>query len=79
MLLTELSGLDWVEDRFDIYALRYYPSFGGSDPLVIPVGGRGFQQLKVITRNGDSWTTTEEVGCTFVPLVGKHGWSEGEK
>jgi len=47
--------------------------------LVIPVGGRGFQQLKVITRNGDSWTTTEEVGCTFVPLVGKHGWSEGEK
>ena len=47
--------------------------------LVIPVGGRGFQQLKVITRNGDDWTTTEEVGCTFVPLVGKHGWSEGEK
>jgi len=40
LLLTELSGLDWVEDRFDIYVLRYYPSFGGSDPLVIPVGGK---------------------------------------
>lgn len=39
-VLAELSGLDWVEDRFDIYALRYYPSFGGSDPLVIPVGGK---------------------------------------
>lgn len=39
-LLAELSGLDWVEDRFDIYTLRYYPSFGGSDPLVIPVGGK---------------------------------------
>jgi len=39
-LLAKLSGLDWVEDRFDIYALRYYPSFGGSDPMVIPVGGK---------------------------------------
>jgi len=47
--------------------------------LVIPVGERGFQQLKVITRTGDTWQTTEDVGCTFVPLVGKHGWAEGEK
>ncbi|MFC1559334.1 protein-L-isoaspartate(D-aspartate) O-methyltransferase [Gemmatimonadota bacterium] len=47
--------------------------------LVIPVGDRGFQQLKVITRTGDNWAATEDVGCTFVPLVGKHGWSEGEK
>jgi hypothetical protein len=39
-VLAELSGLDWVEDRFDIYALRYYPSFGGSDPTVIAVGGK---------------------------------------
>ena len=38
-LLTQLSGLDWVEDRFDLYVLRWYPSFGGSDPLVIPIGG----------------------------------------
>ncbi|MFC1530421.1 protein-L-isoaspartate(D-aspartate) O-methyltransferase [Gemmatimonadota bacterium] len=47
--------------------------------LVIPVGERGFQRLKVITRTGDRWQTTEDVGCTFVPLVGKHGWAEGEK
>jgi len=47
--------------------------------LVIPVGERGFQRLKVITRTGDSWQTAEDVGCTFVPLVGKHGWGEGEK
>ena len=40
LLLTRLSGLDWVEDQFDLYLLRYYPSFGGSDPLVIPVGGK---------------------------------------
>jgi hypothetical protein len=38
-LLSQLSGLDWVEDQFDIYALRYYPSFGSSDPLAIPIGG----------------------------------------
>jgi protein-L-isoaspartate(D-aspartate) O-methyltransferase len=44
--------------------------------LVIPVGGHGFQQLKVVTRQGDEFTTREEVGCSFVPLVGKHGWSE---
>ena len=28
-----------MEDRFDLYVLRYYPSSGGSDPLVIPIGG----------------------------------------
>ncbi len=44
--------------------------------LVIPVGGHGFQQLKVITREGNSFSTREEVGCTFVPLVGKHGWAD---
>ena len=38
-LLAQLSGLDWVEDRFDIYILKYYPSFGGADPLVIPLAG----------------------------------------
>ena len=39
-LLAQLSGLDWVEDRFDIFILKYYPSFGGPDPLVIPLAGR---------------------------------------
>lgn len=44
--------------------------------LVIPVGGFGFQQLKVITREGNSFSSREEVGCTFVPLIGKHGWTK---
>jgi len=39
-LLGRLSGLDWVEDRFDIYLLKYYPSFGGADPLAIPLSGK---------------------------------------
>ncbi|MCK4536087.1 MAG: protein-L-isoaspartate(D-aspartate) O-methyltransferase [Desulfuromonadales bacterium] len=47
--------------------------------LVIPVGGHGFQQLKVVTREGNSFSTRDDVGCSFVPLVGKHGWSgEGQ-
>ena len=44
--------------------------------LAIPVGGQGFQQLKVITREEDSFSSREEVGCSFVPLVGKHGWTK---
>ncbi len=42
--------------------------------LVIPVGASDFQQLKVITRDGDNYASRDDVGCTFVPLVGKHGW-----
>lgn len=44
--------------------------------LVIPVGRQDFQQLKVITRRGDRYETKEEVGVTFVPLVGRHGWKD---
>ena len=51
-LLTQYSGLDWVEDRFDLYVLRYYPSFGGSDPLVIPVGGMRRGDLAIAAPQG---------------------------
>jgi len=37
--LSELSGLDWVESSFDMILVRYYPSVGNADPLVIPTGG----------------------------------------
>ncbi len=52
LLLTQLSGLDWVEDHFDLFVLRYYPSFGGSDPLVIPIGGRRHGLLAVVAPEG---------------------------
>ncbi len=42
--------------------------------LVIPVGGRGGQDLQVITRRGDDWIPRSEGGCVFVPLIGEHGW-----
>jgi len=44
--------------------------------LVIPVGGHSFQQLRVITRHGEKYDTRDDVGCTFVPLVGRHGWPD---
>ena len=37
--LSELSGIDWIEPKVEIYLVRFYPDVGGPDPLVIPVGG----------------------------------------
>jgi hypothetical protein len=37
--LASLSGIDWVDDAIGLYLVRYYPSVGGSDPMVIPLGG----------------------------------------
>jgi protein-L-isoaspartate(D-aspartate) O-methyltransferase len=46
--------------------------------LVIPVGGAEFQQLKIVTRQGSVFQERDDVGCTFVPLVGRHGWRREE-
>ena len=37
--LSQLAGINWVETSFPIYLVRYYPSAGEADPLVISVGG----------------------------------------
>ena len=42
--------------------------------LVIPVGPRGDQRLAVITRNGGEHHLAWDTACTFVDLVGRHGW-----
>lgn len=50
-----------------------------ADPgiLVIPVGGRSFQELQVINkRNGEYFTKNIE-SVRFVSLVGAHGWQNG--
>jgi len=39
LTLSELSGLDWGEPSFEMILLRYYPSVGNADPLVVPLGG----------------------------------------
>lgn len=47
--------------------------------LIIPVGGRGSQVLKRITRSGlEDYKEENLLDCRFVPLIGKDGWSEGE-
>jgi hypothetical protein len=38
--LSQLGGINWVETSFPIYLVKYYPSAGESDPLVIPLGGQ---------------------------------------
>jgi hypothetical protein len=38
-VLTELSGIEWSEKEFDAYLIRYYPSIGSAEPLIIPIGG----------------------------------------
>jgi protein-L-isoaspartate(D-aspartate) O-methyltransferase len=42
--------------------------------LVIPVGGGDHQVLHVVTRAGDTFSTTIGDACVFVPLVGRFGW-----
>jgi protein-L-isoaspartate(D-aspartate) O-methyltransferase len=45
--------------------------------LIIPVGGDNHQELIKITRTGEKGFEEEELGgVRFVPLIGKHGWTE---
>ena len=46
--------------------------------MIIPVGNKKSQTLKIIKKNSsDSFTTQEEPYFAFVPLIGKEGWKEG--
>ncbi|MBU8933339.1 MAG: hypothetical protein KOO62_04960 [candidate division Zixibacteria bacterium] len=38
-ILCELSGVEWQESDIDIHLVRYFPSMGSSEPLIIPLGG----------------------------------------
>jgi protein-L-isoaspartate(D-aspartate) O-methyltransferase len=42
--------------------------------MVLPVGNRNIQKLKVVEKNGDNITVKDHIGCVFVPLIGKDGW-----
>lgn len=44
-VLSELSGLEWYETEFDIYLVRWYPTIGSADPLILPLGGVGVGAL----------------------------------
>jgi protein-L-isoaspartate(D-aspartate) O-methyltransferase len=42
--------------------------------LVLPVGGRGFQELECWRRRGRRFDHKAITGVAFVPLRGEHGW-----
>lgn len=49
---------------------------GEGGRLVIPVSIDGHEDLKVITRRGDSFEEENLGGVRFVPLLGAEGWQE---
>lgn len=46
--------------------------------MVLPVGGRGFQQLEVWERKGDEFDRNTITTVAFVPLRGEQGWDRKE-
>jgi protein-L-isoaspartate(D-aspartate) O-methyltransferase len=42
--------------------------------MVIPVGPRTLQELRLVIRDGDRFTTSHLMNCRFVPLLGEEGW-----
>ncbi|MCS7098858.1 MAG: protein-L-isoaspartate(D-aspartate) O-methyltransferase [Sulfolobales archaeon] len=46
--------------------------------LVIPVGSRWIQVLKVVVKEGGRVRVERDIPCVFVPLVGKYGFKEVE-
>ncbi len=42
--------------------------------LVVPVGGEGYQDLTLVTREGEGFGERVVCGCSFVKLVGEEGW-----
>jgi protein-L-isoaspartate(D-aspartate) O-methyltransferase len=56
--------------------LALLTQLGDPGVLVIPVGGRLDQDLRVVHRKNGTITTRTASGCRFVPLVGRAGWQE---
>jgi protein-L-isoaspartate(D-aspartate) O-methyltransferase len=46
--------------------------------LVVPVGARESQVIRVVVRDGDQRMTRDLQGACFVPLIGRHGWEWGD-
>ncbi len=44
--------------------------------MLVPVGSLETQRLMLVTRTADGYEAEEIVECTFVPLLGRFGWSD---
>jgi protein-L-isoaspartate O-methyltransferase len=42
--------------------------------MIMPVGGAEGQKLQLIEKVRGEMRITEDSGCVFVPLIGKHAW-----
>jgi protein-L-isoaspartate(D-aspartate) O-methyltransferase len=42
--------------------------------MIMPVGGADGQRLQLIEKVRGEMRVTEDSGCVFVPLIGKHAW-----
>lgn len=42
--------------------------------MLVPIGGRMYQDLVKVERRGNSYSTINLGGCVFVPLIGEHGY-----
>lgn len=47
--------------------------------LLIPVGTREAQRLMLVRRTPEGTLSEEVLDCTFVPLLGRFGWAEGDR
>lgn len=44
--------------------------------LLIPVGGKFYQELMLVIRKGSDYQQRNLGGCVFVPLIGEHGFRD---
>lgn len=44
--------------------------------LILPIGDQELQELKLIRRHGEKFTTRTLLRCRFVPLVGRYGFGD---
>ena len=44
--------------------------------MVVPVSDGDEQKIHVVKRSGERFVVTKKERCSFVPLVGEHGWKE---
>jgi len=44
--------------------------------MIVPAGEGSGQRILLIKRAGSRFMVTKKEGCSFVPLLGEHGWKE---